>query len=213
MQTDLARALTRLGALALALIVLSAGQAAAQSVDDVARQLKQRYDGVDALSADFTQTIGGETLRGSIQVKGEAFRLSLPGQTLVTDGRTLWSYSENEEQVVIQTYDPSEVGFQIGQLFTDYLAVFRPTGASKATISGTEHDVLALRPRETGSSVRDVTLYARSADGVPTRIRVHDVNGSTLAFDLRNVRLNPRIPQSRFSFSAPSGTETVDLRE
>ena len=87
-----------------------------------------------------------------------------------------------------------------------------PVKGRHHAIGGTEHDVLALRPRESGSSVRDVTLYARSSDGVPTRIRVHDVNGATLAFDLRNVRLNPRIPQSRFQFSAPDGTETVDLR-
>ncbi|MEM1054313.1 MAG: outer membrane lipoprotein carrier protein LolA [Bacteroidota bacterium] len=213
MQTDFARLAVRLATIALAFVVLSSGHATAQNADTVARQLQERYGAVNALSADFTQSVGGESLRGSIQVKGEAFRLSLPSQTLVTDGTTLWSYSEEEAQVVIQTYDPSDVGFQIGQLFTDYLAVFRPTGASKATIGGVEHDVLALRPREAGSSVRDVTLYARSSDGVPTRIRVHDVNGTTLAFDLRNVRLNPNIPQSRFSFEAPRGTETVDLRD
>ena len=205
-------AFSRLAALALLVGVLTAGQAAAQSADAVAKRLQERYAGVRTLTADFTQTAGSQTLRGTLSVKGEAFRLELPGQVLVTDGRTLWSYSADEEQVVIQDYDPSDVGFQIGQLFTDYLEVFRPTGASRATISGVQHDVLALRPREAGSSVRDVTVYARSSDGVPTRIRVHDVNGASLAFDLRNVRLNPELPSSRFRFSAPAGTETVDLR-
>ena len=204
--------LSRLAALALLAGVLTAGQAAAQSADAVANRLQERYAGVRALTADFTQTAGGQTLRGTLSVRGEAFRLELPGQVLVTDGATLWSYSADEEQVVIQDYDPSDVGFQIGQLFTDYLEVFRATGASRATISGVQHDVLALKPREAGSSVRDVTVYARSSDGVPTRIRVHDVNGASLAFDLRNVRLNPSLPASRFRFSAPAGTETVDLR-
>ncbi|MEM6327323.1 MAG: outer membrane lipoprotein carrier protein LolA [Bacteroidota bacterium] len=213
MTTHSTRSRVRSGALALALVVLFSGQANAQDAEAVARQLQDRYSDVRALSADFTQTIGGESLRGAIQVQGEAFRLTLPGQTLVTDGTTLWSHAEAEAQVVIQTYDPGEVGFQIGQLFTDYLKVFRPTGASRATIGGTAHDVLALVPREAGSSVRDVTLYARSSDGVPTRIRVHDVNGATLAFDLRNVRLNPRIEESQFRFIAPKGIEIVDLRE
>lgn len=215
MTTPLARLTSRIGALAVALTVLFAGQAYAQaspSAAEVARDLQARYGNLSTLSADFTQSVGGESLRGSIQVKGEAFRLTIPGQTLVTDGSTLWSYSDEERQLRIQSYDPADVGFQIGQLFTDYLSVFRATGASKATIGGVQHDVLALRPREAGSSVRDVTLYARSSDGVPTRIRVHDVNGATLAFDLRNVRLNPSIPQSRFRFEAPRGAEVVDLR-
>lgn len=202
----------RFFALILAAGVLFAGQASAQNADAVARRLQSKYANINTLAADFTQTAGGQTLRGQISVRDEAFRLQLPGQTLVTDGSTLWSYSESEEQVVIQDYDPSDVGFQIGQLFTDYLSVFRATGASRAKIGGVDHDVLALRPREAGSSVRDVTVYARSSDGVPTRIRVHDVNGATLAFDLKNVRLNPSLPASTFRFTAPRGTETVDLR-
>ena len=211
-QTATPRSLARLGALALAAFVLFAGQVAAQDADAVSRRLQQRYAGVNTLTADFTQSAGSQKLQGTLSVRGEAFRLQLPGQTLVTDGTTLWSYSEDEAQVVIQDYDPTDVGFQIGQLFTDYLKVFRATGASRATIGGVQHDVLALRPREAGSSVRDVTVYARSSDGVPTRVRVHDVNGSTLAFDLRNVQLNPSLPASRFRFTAPSGTETIDLR-
>jgi outer membrane lipoprotein-sorting protein len=61
-------------------------------------------------------------------------------------------------------------------------------------------------------SVRDATLYVRSSDAVPTRVRVHDTNGGTLAFDLRNVQRNVSLPASTFRFSAPSGTEVVDLR-
>ena len=204
--------LSRVMLAAVAALVLCAGQAQAQSPDAVARRLQAKYQNVRSLSAEFTQTVNGQRLRGTIEVQGEAFRLELPGQILVTDGSTLWSYSRDEEQVVVQDYDPSDVGFQVGQLFTDYLEVFRPTGASTATIGGVRHDVLALRPRESGSSVRDVTVYARSSDAVPTRIRVHDVNGSTLAFDLSNVRLNRRLAASRFRFTAPRGTETVDLR-
>ena len=212
MQTASLHLFSRLSLLTLAAFVLFSGQATAQNADAVARQLAERYADVDALAADFTQTVGSQKVQGSLEVRGSSFRLNLPGQTLVTDGTTLWSYSSDEEQVVIQDYEPGDVGFQTGQLFTDYLAVFRPTGASRATIGGVQHDVLALRPREAGASVRDVTLYARSSDGVPTRIRVHDVNGTTLAFDLRNVRLNPRLAADRFRFTAPRGTEVVDLR-
>lgn len=201
----------RFAVLALAALVFSSGQAEAQDADAVARRLKQKYGNVRSLTADFTQTVGRQKLQGKLSVRGEAFRMELPGQVLVTDGDSLWSYSAAEEQVVVQAYDPSDIGFQIGQLFTDYLSVFRPTGASTATIGGVRHDVLSLRPRERGSSVRDVTVYARSSDGVPTRIRVHDVNGASLAFDVRNVRLNPNLPASRFRFTAPPGTETINL--
>ena len=199
--------------MALALGVLHVGQAQAQSSPEaVARQLQERYGATESLRARFVQTAGGQRLQGTISVRGDAFRLDLGSQVLVTDGQTLWSYSADDEQVVVQDYDPARVGFSVGQLFTDYLDVFRVTGATRATVGGERHHVLTLRPRESGSSVRDATVYVRSSDAVPTRIRVHDASGGTLAFDLQNVERNVRLPASTFRFRAPAGTETVDLR-
>ena len=167
---------------------------------------------IDGLKADFAQTVGGASLSGTMTVRGDAFRIELPDQVLVTDGRTLWSYSEADNQVVVQDYASEDLGFSIGQVFTDYLSVFRATGATRATIGGVRHDVIALVPREAGSSVRDATLYVRADDAVPTRVRVHDVNGATLAFDLSNVQLNPSIAEDLFTFRYPRGVDVVDLR-
>lgn len=205
--------LRRFGLFALLAAVLSAGQASAQTSgpEAVARRLLDRYGATQTLQAQFVQTVGSQRLRGTLSVRGDAFRLDLGPQVLVTDGRTLWSYSRDDEQVVVQPYEPARVGFNVGQLFTDYLDVFRVTAASKATVGGVRHDVLTLRPREGGTSVRDVTLFVRSSDAVPTRVRVHDTNGGTLAFDLTGVRRNPRLPASTFRFAPPAGTEVVEL--
>lgn len=197
---------------AVAAAVLVSGQAAAQSPEAVARTLQQRYRQVQTVTADFVQTSGGQRLTGRLQVRGEAFRMTIGQQTLVTDGRTLWSYSPDDEQVVVQAYDARQTGFSIGQLFTDYLRVFRPVGATRATIGGVRHDVLTLRPRDSGSTVRDATLYVRSADAIPTRVRVRDTNGTLHAFDLSRVQLNTTLPASTFRFTPPRGTEVVDLR-
>lgn len=204
--------LARFAALFIAVLVLFAGQPAAQDTEAVARALQQRYRALDALQADFVQTVGGSALSGTLTVQGDAFRIELPDQVLVSDGVTLWSYSSQDNQVVVQDYRDEDIGFSIGQLFTDYLAVFRPTGVTRATFEGVRHDVLALVPRGAGSSVQDATLYVRSTDAIPTMVRVHDVNGQTLAFDLRNVRLNPRLADGTFTFRAPTGTEVIDLR-
>ena len=203
---------TRLAATTALVTVLCAGQAAAQSPDAVARDLQRRYGTVRSLQADFVQTSGGQRMNGTLAVRGNAFRLDMGEQTLVTDGRTMWSYTRDDRQVVVQDYDERQVGFSVGQLFTDYLRVFRATGATKATIAGVRYDVLSLRPRATGSAVRDATLYVRSSDAVPTRVRVHDRNGGTLQFDVSNVRLNRTLAPSTFRFDAPRGTEVVDLR-
>ncbi|MEM6286171.1 MAG: outer membrane lipoprotein carrier protein LolA [Bacteroidota bacterium] len=203
-----------LGLCTLVLAVLLGGRADAQttSPEAVARDLQERYGATESLQASVVQAVGAQRLEGTLSVRADAFRLDLGRQVLVTDGTTLWSYSRDDQQVVVQDYEPARVGFNVGQLFTDYLDVFRVTGASRATVDGVRHDVLTLRPREAGMSVRDATLYVRSSDAVPTRVRVHDTGGGTLAFDLTDVRRNVPLPASTFQFTAPSGTEVVDLR-
>ena len=202
-----------LGLLALVAAVLAGGRAEAQaSPESVARDLQARYGQIESLRARFVQTVGQQKLRGTLSVRDAAFRLDLGDQVLTTDGQTMWSYSEPDRQVVVQAYDPARVGFSVGQLFTDYLSVFRATGATRARIGGLAHTVLTLRPRESGSTVRDVTLYVRQSDAVPTRVRVHDTSGGTLAFDLEGVERTARLPASTFRFEAPRGTEVVDLR-
>ena len=202
----------RLSALALAAFVLFGGQVQAQQANDIAQRLQQRYRTIDALQADFVQTMGGAALQGTLTVQGDAFRIELPDQTLVSDGETLWSFSPEDNQVVIEQYSEEGIGFSIGQVFTDYLSVFRPTGATRAMMNGIQHDVLALVPRDADSSVRDATLYVRSSDAVPTMVRVHDINGATLAFDLQNVQLNPSLSFDTFTFRYPQGVEVIDLR-
>ena len=202
-----------LGVAVLLLAVLAGGRAEAQaSPESIARDLQSRYGRLETLRAQFVQTVGQQRLRGTLSVRDSAFRLDLGDQVLTTDGQTMWSFSEPDDQVVVQAYDPARVGFSVGQLFTDYLSVFRATGATRARIGGVAHTVLTLRPRESGSTVRDVTLYVRNSDAVPTRVRVHDTSGSTLAFDLQNVERNVRLPASTFRFEAPRGTEVIDLR-
>ncbi|MDX1439078.1 MAG: outer membrane lipoprotein carrier protein LolA [Rubricoccaceae bacterium] len=204
--------LTRLLSAVAVFAVLFAGQVCAQDAEEVAHRLQQRYRALNSIQADFLQTVGSTSLRGSLSVRGDAFRIELPDQVLVSDGATLWSYSEQDNQVVVQDYVEDELGFSIGQLFTDYLAVFRVTGATTASIGGVDHDVLAMVPRDAGSTVRDATLYVRSVDAVPSKVRVRDVNGTTLAFDLENVNLNPRLASDTFTFRYPQGVEVIDLR-
>lgn len=203
-----------LAGLAIVLAVLPSGQALAQSANAtaVAQRLQRQYQSVRSLQAQFTQTTGAQRLSGTISVRGEAFRMDLGSQVLVTDGTTLWSYSRDDEQVIVQDYDPNQVGFSVGQIFTGYLDVFRVTGATRARLGGVRHDVLSLRPKSSGSTVRDATLYVRSSDAIPTRVRVRDTNGGTLAFELSNVRLNPSLGADTFRFTPPRGTEVVDLR-
>jgi outer membrane lipoprotein-sorting protein len=202
-----------LGLLAL-IAVLAAGQVEAQprSSDDLLDRLRARYEATDALRARFTQTVGDASMEGTLTLRGDAYRIEMRDQTLVTDGSTSWVYSEPDAQVLINDVIPDETAFSPADFFTHYPDRFYVAVAGSVTLDGARHDKLTLTPKSPDAFLREVTLFVRSTDALPTRVQIVDGNGTRLAFDLRDVELNPRLPVGIFRFDPPSGTEVVDLR-
>lgn len=205
-------AFARLSALLALVAVLTAGHAHAQRGDDLLDRLRDRYESTDALRARFTQTIGDASMEGTLTLRGDAYRIEMADQTLVTDGTTSWVYSKPDAQVLVNDVIPDETAFSPADFFTHYPDRFDVRLAGSQTIDGTRHDKLTLTPKSADSFLREVTLFVRSTDALPTRVQIVDGNGTRLAFDLRDVEINPTVGSDVFRFDPPAGTEVVDLR-
>ena len=192
--------------------VLSAGQVSAQSGDGILDRLRARYESTDALRAHFTQTVGSASMEGTLTMRGDAYRIETGDQTLVTDGTTAWVYSKSEKQVLVNDAVADETAFSPADFFTNYPDRFDVTVQGSESIGGVRHDRLKLTPKESGSFLREVTLFVRASDALPTRVQIVDGNGTRVAFDLRDVEVNPRLSNDVFRFVAPQGAEVVDLR-
>src|SRR4051812_34006223 len=55
-----------------------------------------------------------------IQVKGQKFRLDIPGSTIVCDGKTLWNYNKDAKEVTIKNFDPENDDQNPAKIFTMY---------------------------------------------------------------------------------------------
>lgn len=207
------------GAFLLAVFVLFSGQAFGQSPDASAlvKRLEEKYEGA-TLRAEFTQTMSSaysdlnESFSGTLLLQGPRYRVETRRQTLVTDGDVTWIYNADDNQVLINQNDPSEEGFAIDRLFSDYSERFTVGAVQTEAIAGRQHYVLDLKPRDPASFFERVTVWMRSDDSVISRIRVVDQNETTMLFDLKNVTFEPDLEDSAFRFDPPSGAEVIDLR-
>ena len=189
-----------------------AGQALAQQGDPVLERLRARYETLDGLRAQFTQRVDGAAMEGSIALRGDAYRIETADQTLVTDGATSWVYSKTDRQVLVNDAVADETTFSPADFFTHYPDRYEVRTAGSETIHGVRHDRLLLTPKNADAFLREVTLFVRGSDALPTRVQIVDGNGTTLVFDLHDVEVNPRLSEDTFRFVAPRGAEVVDLR-
>jgi chaperone LolA len=187
-------------------------QAAAQSADTVFERLKEKYDTIESLRAEFSQTMTSSymddeaTSKGVLVIQGDRYRVETDGQTLVTDGDVTWVYMPSQNQVLINDHNDDEQTFSINEFLFDYDENFDASDVKTATLGGQKHFVLTLTPKsEDAFSMRD-------SDDIITQLQVVDVNGTTMLFNLENIQLNPTLQDNIFSFTPPQGTEVVDLR-
>ena len=208
-----------LSRLLLVAIFLTIGdQATAQDADDVFERLKDKYDSIESLRAEFSQTMSSSymdeeaTSRGVLVVQGDRYRVETEGQTLVTDGDVTWVYMPSQNQVLINDYNEDEQTFSISEFLFDYEENYDASQVALTQLGGTRHFVLTLTPKKDDAFFTEATLSVRESDNVITRLQVVDVNGTTMIFNLENIQLNPSLQENTFSFTPPKGTEVIDLR-
>ena len=203
-----------------ACFVLLSGQqpAAAQTDGDPMERLRAKYESIDALRAEFTQTMTSEysdteeTFEGTVILDGDRYRVEAGQNTFVTDGKVTWIYDTAKNQVLINDYVEDETAFSLNDFFFESNRDFELTSTETETVDGEAHLVLHLTPKRDDAFFSDVTIWMRERDDLATRLEVLDVNGTKMAFRLDNIELNPPVDDEMFTFTPPEGTEVVDLR-
>ncbi|MFW5955763.1 MAG: LolA family protein [Rhodothermales bacterium] len=210
------RIFTRWTTLALCLGLVIAGTADAQSADAIAQRLNAKYASLTALRADFTQTMTSEhsdirdQKTGSLLLRGDDYRLETGDDIYARLGSDVWRYSRSENQVVVSDYMDDEATFSVNDLFFRYEELFTVTGVEAESYRGERHFRMTLRPRVEESLFNEVTLWMRDRDDIVTRMRMLDLNGTIMDFQLEDVELNPRLSEN--AFAPPAGAEVINLR-
>lgn len=214
------RSFLTLRAMALLLAVLLAGQSdvLAQNSSALLRRLETKYDALQSLRAEFTQTMtseymdGPQRFTGRLVMQREKYRVETGAQTIVTDGRTMWIFNNAENQVLINDYVQDETSFSINDFFRNFDELYNVRSAQTVTLAGKKHHRMELHPKRADSFFKAVTLWMRDSDDVITRVEVLDANDVKMTFELTNIVLNPAVNGSTFQFTPPRGAEVVDLR-
>ena len=193
--------------------------AAGDDAQDVLSRLQERYKSVNDASVTFSQhvlfgvTKSENSFRGTfVMKKGNKYRIELEEQTVVTDGKSLWSYSKENNQVIINAYREDPKSFSPDKVLvtapTDYVATIvgkEPYGKRQTTI-------LKLIPKAKRSSLRWLKVWVDDDGALMRRIQVFDASENTVTYDLDEIKLNSGIADSQFVFAPPPQAEVIDLR-
>lgn len=182
--------------------------------DDASSTLQAKLNAIRTMSASFSQTVGSK-YRALSQSSG-TMALARPGrfrwqtikplaQLVVADGRRLWIYDTDLEQVTVKS-QADGVGGTAGLFLSGYNeTVSRDFNVTMEQQNNTTR--FRLQAKSSKASFQQVILRfeGMSLD----RIELFDQLGQHTDVHLQKIKINPILQARLFQFKPPKGTDVV----
>ena len=209
------RPVTSFASIVLTMLLALCAFGAAHAADTARNRLDSFAKDLHALSGDFSQTVfdgngqRGGTALGTLALRApRQFRWQVVSpykQLIVADGKKVWIYDPELEQVTVrdqgtqEAHSPLTVLTDLSQLDRDF----------KASDRGERDGLLWLRltsrSKDPQFQYADIGFDA----GGPRRMVFEDTLGNRTEIAFSNWRRNPPLPADTFVFTAPKGADVV----
>lgn len=208
----------------LAILIGLGMQSAFAQYDPKAKEIldamSDRYQEIGAFTSGFSYTMENPTqsineeFDGEITVKGEKFRLKMGGQEIINDGKTVWTYFEEVNEVNIDNYDPGEGDLSPTQIYNAYQRGFKYLYVEDQTEGGQTYHVIDLIPEDNTNQFYKIRLFINKDDKTLKRWKIFDKNGTHYTYEITNFNPDAEVNNALFKFDTANynGVEVVDLR-
>jgi outer membrane lipoprotein carrier protein len=209
----------------LALVAPALAQPAGAALEDVVRGVEAAYGRMTDLRADFTQSALNKSLNQTIDARGTVY-LKKGGklrweyaeptkQEVVSDGKTIWIYTPQLNQVNTGPAPEALAGpagsflSGLGKLREHFTVRFLNPAQR---IDGDGNVVLDLTPKQPLPTLARLVLALDARTYEVRKAVVYDQFENTVTMRFTKLAINSGLPDRLFAFVPPKGTATVPLR-
>ncbi len=168
------------------------------------------------LNKDKKQT---EKQTGKVFVKGSKFKLEIPGNTIVCDGKTIWSHNKDANEVTIKNFDPNnEDQLNPTKIFTLYETGYKYKYDKEEKVATAMCHAIILYPsvKPEKKKFHTVKIFVDKTKKQVARLTMMMKDGSTQNYDIKTYKPNVEIADKMFvfdtkAFKADQITDERDL--
>ena len=188
--------------------------------EDIIRRVQSKFEALSTLSAHFgvrCQSEGIEEVRqeeGTLFMDGQGrFRTETAGQTVVSDGQTVWMYNRQENQVIIRSAQSAAEDLLTPQkLLYEYPAKYRIDKVAEIDYSGRLCDQLVMVPKEETDPTRQLQVWVDRRESITRKVWIEDLAGNVTTFEFEAFQFGLELPPETFHFIPPEEAEVIDIR-
>lgn len=187
-------------------------------------KLKKEYESYSSMEIDFTLTIAfpeekEEIQKGKIAQQGEMYRMQMGPQEIVSDGKALWLYLKERNEVQINSIDEEDNEemniLSPSDLFTlyekgDYIYGLVNEGKE----GGKVIQQIEFKPTDRYSEYTKLRLTLEKGTNKVIRMKVFSKDGSQYTLSIDKLTPNKKFTNAHFTFNVNEypGLKVEDLR-
>jgi chaperone LolA len=203
--------------IALMLVTL----AFAQDESDIIEEVQDLYEDIENFSAEFIQKeqfklTGSENeTTGRIYIKnGTEYRLETEDHVVVTDGKSVWSYSPHNNKVIIDNIKEGDASLLPRDMLFKYPKNYFSDLLKEEKIGASNFYVIKMTPKEdVHGYVKSMKIWVDSESYLINKIEYDDLNDNTSSFEINKMDIKSELPDNLFIFNSPPQSETIDMRK
>jgi outer membrane lipoprotein-sorting protein len=188
--------------------------------DEILKSVSAKYKSYKTLSATFKLVIDNEKEKtkenqsGSITIKENKYKLEMEGQEVISDGKTIWTFLKEENEVQINDATAKKDAISPSSIFTIYEKGFRTKYIGEKEEGGKTLQQIELVPEDSKKPYFKIQLFINKSDKYVMSAKVLNKSGINLFYSVNKFTPDASADDTLFTFDKTKhpGVEVIDLR-
>ena len=205
------------GIMALTTAVFAQGKdpKATALLDEVSTKTKA----YKTIQADFTYTMENkqakinETKTGVLLVSGDKYKLTASGQVVICDGKTVWTYLKESNEVQVNNLENKDDALTPSKLLTSYNKNYKATIIKDRDAADPSLEAIELIPNTQKNFTKAVLIVDKTKKQVRA-FKLFDKSGNIFTYKVTKFLTDVRATASDFTFDTSNfpGVDVIDMR-
>lgn len=191
----------------MALINISAATTAKSILDKASASFRK----CPSVTIGYTVAVGGDSEKGTITLQGQKFRNQLSNMTIWFDGKTMWSYNKENEEVNVTTPSATQIAKMNPYSF---LSIYKKGYKIAFGKNTRQYYEIILTAQDAKASIQKITVHVNSTNYQPLYVSMVQQKTGEMAITINSYKKGSKQADSAYQFSKKKypNAEVIDLR-
>lgn len=197
------------------IIFAQSGKKAEQLLKDVV----DKTSSYSNLKAEISYTMVNEEMdinekkEGVVFIAGDSYRIEMEGQIIISDGKTIWTYLADSEEVMVSNVEDNDESISPTKILTTYNSDYKAKFDTDNKYKNADLKSIHLRPND-GKQFEKMSIIVNQKSLSLESFSVFDKNGNVFTYHIINLSPNLDLPENTFTFNTEDypDVEVIDMR-